>query len=90
MTLDFSPLGYNTASFTALDPGSKVKELDLGIAFVGLASELKPAVAFSKKSGEKVGVKMEYYAGPWGMDRNGVKMQGKEAGQQQSQACALL
>ena len=104
LTLEFSPLGYNTASFTAIgqDKESQVKDLDLGIAFVSIANEVFPAVVLSSKGGERVGVKMEYYSGLWssgggfkGGSKGGVMTDSSRQapsgdGTQQSQACVIL
>ena len=62
MTLDFTPQGNNTASFTAhLDTKDK-QTRELGIAFISLPPQVLPAVVI-KGTNQKL--RMEYTAGPW-------------------------
>ena len=62
MILDFSPLGHNTASFTAHLQGKSQPDQELGIAFISLPAKVLPTVVMK---GNTQKLRMEYVSGPW-------------------------
>jgi len=60
--LDFSPLGNNTASFTAHLNKKDQQDQELGVAFISLPSKVLPTVVMK---GNAQRLRMEYISGPW-------------------------
>lgn len=89
MTLDFSHLGHNTASFTAHLQGKNQPDQELGIAFISLPAKVLPTVVMK---GNTQRLRMEYVSGPWkGVSDSSVQtVDNKSEPRVKSEICIIL